>query len=159
MRGNKYCTMHQKQKAGSSCHLKHKKQKAGSSCGSQQKTKQRGGAITSVADYALSSTKNYNKVHKFLVSKYNQENIEFLKLVQEYKKQPTVARLVDIYFQYVDKDSDNQVNLPSHIQKEIEDYIFAVPIGTLDADPTFYDKAKDDIEKLLNANYLKNFQK
>ncbi len=124
----------------------------------KNKTKQRGGTITSVSEYALSSKKNYKKVHDYLSKKFNAENIEFLKMVNEYKKFPTPSKLIDIYFQFIDKDSDKQVNLPSQIVQDIEDVVMATPINTIDALPTFYDKAKEDIEKLLNANYLQDFQ-
>lgn len=91
------------------------------------------------------------KIFKFIAKEnYCSENVEFLDQVNEYKRAGNLTMAGEIYNRYIKSGAEKEVNLPSHVQRPLEE-IFGEGDGVL-AGPDTFDAAYDEIRKLFERD-------
>jgi hypothetical protein len=115
----------------------------------------------------LQSEYGFNCFQQFLVTEFNVENLLFYKRVHEYQQQfaarprPINAHTaLLIYSEFITSNAPFQINLPSHITRNITATIEQVKANLNSADIfSVYDEAVANVYRLMETDVLPRFKK
>lgn len=104
--------------------------------------------------------KTYTSFRSHIQSEFSVENLDFVMTVRKYKCQVNNIEALNIYNRYIKETSEAQVNLPSTIKIEIDN--FFTQFSEYDIRPdvnlvTIFDKAMEEIIKLMSSDSWKRF--
>lgn len=90
-------------------------------------------------------------------SEYNSENIEFLRAVRAFRKNPTLDGAQSIWHKFFNKESKLQINLSAGVVETIQKLLASGHIDMVDL-LTLFDQATAGILNLVENDTLRRFK-